>query len=116
MTESFRLTIAQLDPTVGDIASNAAKALSAWHAGGEAGAQLVALPEMFLTGYQTQDLIRKPAFIADARAHLEQLASACADGPALAIGGPDLVDGRLYNAYFVLRGGEIASVTHKHFL
>ncbi|PXW70999.1 NAD+ synthase [Loktanella sp. PT4BL] len=116
MTKLFRLTMAQLNPTVGDIAGNADQARAAWSAGKAAGADLVVLPEMFLVGYQTQDLIMKPAFVADAMAHLTQLAKDCADGPALSIGGPALEDGRLYNAYFTLRGGEIVARARKHFL
>ncbi len=46
--------------------------LAAWQEGKAAGADLVALPEMFLTGYQAQDLVRKPAFVADALTHIEQ--------------------------------------------
>ena len=69
---------------------------------------MVALPEMFFTGYQTQDLIRKPVFAADAMRHIEALAQECAaDGPVLAIGGPVLEDERLYNAYFYLSSGQI---------
>jgi NAD+ synthase len=116
MTQSFRLTMAQLNPTVGDIAGNADLARDAWAQGQAAGADVVALPEMFLVGYQTQDLIAKPAFVADAMAHLHALAKDCADGPALSIGGPLMEDERLYNAYFTLRGGEIASCARKHFL
>ena len=52
MTDRYRLTIAQLNPTVGDLAGNAAKAQAAWSEGRAAGADMVALPEMFLTGYQ----------------------------------------------------------------
>ena len=116
MTNSIRLTMAQLNPTVGDIAGNAKKAREAWAEGKAAGADLVALPEMFLVGYQTQDLIAKPAFVADAMAHLMQLAAQCADGPALSIGAPLLEDERLYNAYYTLRGGEIVATARKHFL
>jgi NAD+ synthase len=116
MTKTFRITMAQLNPTVGDIVGNAKLAHEAWVAGKAAGADLVALPEMFLTGYQTQDLVMKPAFVADAYTHLLKLAQECADGPALAIGGPVVEEERLYNAYFTLRHGEIASRTRKHFL
>ncbi len=116
MTKTFRLTIAQLNPTVGDITANAQQARDAWAEGKAAGADLVALPEMFLVGYQTQDLIAKPAFVADAMDHLHALARDCADGPALSIGGPLLEVDRLYNAYFTLRGGEIAATARKHFL
>jgi NAD+ synthase len=116
MTKQFRLTVAQLNPTVGDIAGNAALAIEAWVEAKAAGADLVALPEMFLVGYQTQDLIAKPAFVADAMVHLMQLAQDCADGPALSIGGPLVDDERLYNAYFTLRGGKIVTCARKHFL
>jgi NAD+ synthase len=116
VTDHFRLTLAQLNPTVGDIAGNAAKARAAWAAGRDAGADLVALTEMFITGYQTQDLILKPAFQRAARGALEALARDCADGPALAIGGPDVQVGRLYNAYHILDGGRIATTIRKHHL
>ncbi|MFO8126594.1 NAD+ synthase [Yoonia sp.] len=116
MTKLFRLTMAQLNPTVGDIAGNADLARAAWAEGKAAGADLVALPEMFLTGYQTQDLVAKPAFVADATAQLMMLAKDCADGPALSIGGPLFEDERLFNAYFTLRGGKIVSRARKHFL
>ncbi len=116
MTKIYRLTLAQLNPTVGDIAGNAAQAREAWATGKDAGADLVALPEMFITGYQTQDLVAKPAFVADAMLHIRTLAMDCADGPALAIGGPMFEDDRLYNCYFVLQGGKITATMRKHFL
>jgi NAD+ synthase len=84
--DTFRLTMAQLNPTVGALAQNADKAREAWAAGKAAGAHLVALPEMFLSGYQVQDMVQKPAFLADCARHLAQLAADCADGPALAPG------------------------------
>ena len=62
MTDRFRITLAQLNATVGDLDGNAALARKAWEAGRAADAQLVALPEMFITGYNTQDLVMKPAF------------------------------------------------------
>ncbi len=116
MTERFRLTLAQLNPTVGDLTGNAAKAKAAFEAGKAAGADMVALPEMFITGYQVQDLVLKPAFTADAMARVEALARACADGPALGIGGPLAEDGKLFNAYFVLKGGKVSAVVRKHHL
>ena len=87
MTDTFRLMLAQLNPVVGDITGNIAKARDAWDAGRVAGADMVALTEMFVTGYQTQDLILKPAFVTAAVAAVEALAADCADGPALGIGG-----------------------------
>ncbi|MFZ7091138.1 NAD+ synthase [Primorskyibacter sp. 2E233] len=117
MGDHFRLTLAQLNPTVGDIKGNIAKARSAWEEGRKAGADLVALPEMFAVGYQTQDLIQKPAFVRDAVNQIEALAADCADGPALGIGGPcPGEDGKLHNSYYILQGGKVAAITHKFFL
>ncbi|MFM2366568.1 MAG: hypothetical protein RIR95_1176 [Pseudomonadota bacterium] len=114
MAESFRLTLAQLNPTVGAIDANIALALTAWQEGRAAGAQMVALTEMFVTGYQTQDLVMKPAFALYAMRGLQDLATKIIDGPALGIGGPHLKDGKLYNAYYILAEGQIAHVVLKH--
>lgn len=63
MSERFRLTLAQLNPTVGALDANADQVRAAYAEAQAAGAELIAFPEMFLTGYQTQDLIRKPALV-----------------------------------------------------
>ena len=116
MADRFRVTLAQLNPVVGDLQGNAAKARDAWEQGKAAGADLVALPEMFITGYNAQDLVMKPAFHRAAMAKVEQLAIECADGPTIAIGGPWAEDGKLFNAYLILKGGKIASKALKHHL
>ncbi len=116
MGDRFRITLAQLNPTVGDLAGNAALAKTAWDAGKSAGADFVALSEMFISGYNTQDLVTKPAFARDCMAHIEALMAACADGPALGIGGPLLQGDKLYNAYYVLKGGRIVRQVLKHHL
>ncbi|WP_425039640.1 NAD+ synthase [Primorskyibacter sp. S187A] len=114
MTDSFRITLAQLNPTVGDLTGNAAKARAVWETAKAQGSDLVALPEMFIAGYNAQDLVMKPAFHRAALAEVEALAAACAEGPALAIGGPLAEDGKLYNAYFICKGGRIVSRQLKH--
>ena len=114
MTSRFRITLGQLNPTVGDLVGNADLARDAWAQGKEADADLVALPEMFLAGYNAQDLVMKQAFQLDVMTHLEALAADCADGPALAIGAPWVEGAKLYNAYVILKGGKIASRVFKH--
>ena len=116
MSDTFRLLLAQLNPVVGDIAGNAARARAAWASGKAAGADMVALTEMFVTGYQTGDLILKPAFVSAAIAAVERLAADCADGPALGIGGPVLAGMKLYNGYYVLEGGKVHARVLKHHL
>ena len=114
MSDHFRITLAQLNPVVGDLAGNAAQARAAGEAGREAGADLVALPEMFITGYNTQDLVMKPAFYTAAIEQVRQLAADCAEGPALAVGGPWVEGTELYNAYHILKGGRISTSLLKH--
>lgn len=116
MADRFRVTIAQANPTMGDLAGNAAKAKAAWEAGKSAGSDFIALPEMFILGYNAQDLVMKPALQAACLEQIKTLAAECADGPAMGIGGPFAEDGKLYNAYFILNGGRIVSKQLKHHL
>ncbi|MGA0541811.1 NAD+ synthase [Neotabrizicola sp. VNH66] len=116
MTDVFRLMLVQANPVVGDIAGNIAKARAFWQQGRDACADMVALTEMFVTGYQTQDLILKPAFHQDAIRAVEALAAEIADGPALGIGGPALFGTKLYNAWYVLEGGRVHARVLKHHL
>jgi NAD+ synthase len=116
MPDRFRLTLAQLNPTVGDIAGNAAMARTTWEIARAAGADFVAFTEMFITGYQVQDLVMKPAFTIDAMTAIEALARDCAEGPAIGIGGPCAEGESLYNAYWILQGGKVVARVLKHHL
>ncbi len=107
MTQTFRLTLAQLNPTVGDIPANVAKARAAWLEGREAGADFVMLPESFVIGYQPQDMVKRKGFWREAMAAVEALAADCAEGPTLGIGCPYHDGEALYNAYYILEGGKI---------
>jgi len=115
MSDRFRLTLAQLNATVGALDDNAAKARDAWAMAKAAGADMVAFPEMFITGYQLQDLVRKSAFAMDVHRVLEQLAADCADGPTIGIGGPWPGPDKPFNAYFILQNGKItAQILKQH--
>src|ERR1700687_6521547 len=109
MTEranQFSITLAQLNPTVGDVAGNAAKARAARVQARADGADLVVFPELFIAGYPPEDLVLKPAFQSACRAAIESLAQDTADGgPAMLIGRPWVGDGRLCKASALLRGG-----------
>src|ERR1700739_1597682 len=117
MTENaaqFTITLAQLNPTVGDVAGNTAKARVARAKATAAGADLVVLSELFIAGYPPEDLVLKPAFQAACRAAVEELARETADGgPAMLIGTPWVEDGKLYNAVALLDEGRIAALRFK---
>src|ERR1700734_1883696 len=117
MTEpatQFTITLAQLNPTVGDVTGNAAKARAARLKARADGADLVVLPELFIAGYPPEDLVLKPAFQSECRAAIEALARDTADGgPALLVGSPWVEDGKLYNAVALLDGGRIAALRFK---
>ena len=114
MADTFRITLAQLNPTVGDLPGNAAKARAAWQQARDAGSAFLMLPEMFITGYQTQDLVLKRAFTEDAMAEIEKLAQDCADGPVIGIGGPFAEGKKLYNAFWILQHGKVVTRVLKH--
>jgi len=116
MAGRFRLTLAQLNPTVGDLEGNARLAAESWAAAKAASADMIAFPEMFATGYQVQDLVMKPAFTADAMRRIERLAADCADGPTIGIGGPVAEGDNLYNGYWILEGGAVKARILKHHL
>ncbi len=114
MTDSLRIALAQLNPTVGDIAGNLARARTARARAADLAADLVILSELFITGYPPEDLILKPAFQEAAAAAVADLAGDTADdGPALLLGTPWRENGDLYNAALLLDGGEITARRYK---
>ena len=80
IADRLTITIAQLNPIMGDTAGNIARARAARGRAAADGADLVVFSEMFITGYPPEDLVLKPAFQAAARAATEQLARETADG------------------------------------
>jgi len=108
MTDKLRIALAQLNPTVGDIAGNLQKAVEARRAAALGQADVVMFSELFLVGYPPEDLVLKPAFQRAAMAAVAELAEQTADGgPAVLIGSPWVEEGNLYNAFLLLDQGEI---------
>src|SRR5476649_1512081 len=113
MTDRLRIALAQLNPVMGDIAGNLARARKAHGEAAQQGADLVLFSELFITAYPPEDLVLKPALQADARAAVEALAADTVGGPAILVGMPLAERGKLFNAVLLLEGGRIAGATRK---
>lgn len=116
----MRLSLCQLDPTVGDLEGNRALILRDARRAAEAGASLAIYPELALTGYPPRDLLERPAFIADTAAALDALASELPKGITALVGFVERaareVGPSLHNSLAVVRGGEIVAIARKRLL
>ena len=108
---TLRLALAQLNPTVGDIDGNAAIVATAIRRARGAGAQLVLLPELVLTGYPPEDLLLKQHFLDACARALEELAAEV-EGIVALVGTPSW-DGHLRNSLAVLADREVAALYRK---
>ncbi len=111
----MRVALAQINTTVGDVWGNVEKATEAMERAVDAGAGIVAFPELMVPGYPPEDLLMRPSFIADNMKGLEALAREVPEGVVAAAGFVDL-DADLYNACALISGGEILHRYHKRYL
>ncbi len=112
MAEPLHIVLAQLNPTVGDLAGNRDKLL-ALHTD-SAGADLILAPELFVSGYPPEDLVLRPGFHTAVRAVVDDLARATVRGPAILVGAPWADGATVRNAALLLDGGRIAATQYKH--
>ena len=112
---TFRLALAQVNPTVGDIAGNTEIVLRRIDEARDVGADLVAFPELMLTGYPPEDLLLKPSFIRDNLAALDRVVAA-SRGIAVVVGFVNSEGNQVYNAAAVAHDGALAGVYHKVYL
>jgi NAD+ synthase (glutamine-hydrolysing) len=110
----IRVALAQINAVVGDLEGNVARLLDAYDAAEDAGADLVAFPELAITGYPPEDLLLRPAFVAQAAEALDKFAARTGRAAAV-VGFPE--PGRdLANAAAVCASGRVAGVYRKHLL
>jgi len=113
--DRLRIALAQINPTVGAIAANAALVRAARAEAARGGADIVLFPELVTTGYPPEDLVLRPALQKAVADFVHELAAETADGgPALLLTTPWRQDGLLYNAVLLLDGGKIAAMRFKH--
>ena len=110
----LRIALAQINPTVGDLDGNVAKIVRAYEQAEAAGCDIVAFPELAITGYPPEDLVLKPGFVADNLAALEQVAART--GRCAAVVGYVAADRDLYNAAAVCVGGRVVGTYRKRLL
>lgn len=111
----FRVALAQLDQVVGDITGNTDRAVASIQRAADEGAQVVALPELAVTGYPPEDLLLKKSFVQANRDALDQIASETRDVLAI-VGFVDGAGEELFNAAALCQHGEVLDVYHKQLL
>ena len=111
---TLRVATAQLNPVMGDIEGNLAKARDAWHEAHRHGADIVLFTELFVAGYPPEDLVLKPAFVEACEAAVAEFATInAAGGPGIIIGLPLRRKTGLHNAVQVIDGGKVIAERFK---
>jgi NAD+ synthase len=115
MPDTLRIALAQMNPHEGQIDANLAAIRVARAQAAALGADLLVTPEFSIAGYPPEDLVRKSAFIEACEAALAALARETADGgPGLVVGGPWRDREKVFNAAFLMDGGEVTARRAKH--
>ena len=110
----LRVSLAQLNLVVGDLEGNAARILETYEQAEADACDLVVFPELAITGYPPEDLLLRPAFVAQAQESIEKVAART--GRAVAVLGFPLLERDLYNAAAVCASGKVQGVYRKHIL
>ncbi|HEX9004652.1 MAG TPA: NAD+ synthase [Blastocatellia bacterium] len=111
---TIRIALAQINTTVGNFTGNTARIISSIEQARQAGADIVAVPELALTGYPPEDLLLKPQFIAANLKALDEVIAA-STGIVSIVGFVDKTTD-IHNAAAVICDGELKGVYHKTFL
>jgi NAD+ synthase len=113
MADALHITLAQINPHVGDLAGNIER-MRKVIAEAPARTDLIVFPELSVCGYPAEDLILKPAFLADVKKAVRKLAADSKDfSAALLIGAPDHRGGKTYNCLHLIAGGKILKTIRK---
>ncbi len=112
MTRKLTLTLAQLNPTLGDIGGNLDKLRTV--RASATSADLIVTPELYVSAYPPEDLVLKPSFLDAIEQAVADLAAETSDGgPAILLGAPWREQGQLYNAALLLDRGVIQAKIFK---
>ncbi len=115
-----RIALAQINPTIGDLAGNAAKIVEASRRAASDGARVAIFPELALTAYGPRDLLDRPAFVRDVERTIAELGAALPEGLVVILGAPtsraSTLGRGLHNSALVYEGGRVRQVVHKRLL
>lgn len=111
---SLRLALSQFNSTVGDIYGNARRISKEIEKAKKEGVELIAFPELAITGYPPEDLLLKPSFISENQLALKEVVQA-SSGIGVVVG---FVDKRedIYNSAAFIHNGKIHGIYHKIYL
>ena len=112
---TVRIGLAQINPVVGDIASNATRVSRIYTDAVERGCEVLAFPELALTGYPPEDLVLKSGFVTDNIAAMHSFAATTTSCVAV-VGFVDRVGDELFNAAAICAHGRVHGVYHKQLL
>lgn len=117
MTDRLKFALGQVNPVMGDLPGNVALARDAHAKAKELGADMLVLPELFITGYPPEDLVLRPSFQEAVKQAALDLAKVTSEGPAILVGAPWLEEkgesSSLYNAVLLLEDGKISTTRYK---
>ena len=110
---TLRIALAQINSTVGDLQGNARKIAEFAVRARDAGAHLMATPELALCGYPPEDLLMRPDFYRACASTLDELASGI-EGIAVIVGHPEAHNGDFFNAASLLKDGAVVATYRKN--
>lgn len=111
----MHVVLAQINPTVGALKANTDHIMVVAQGAAAAGAELIAFPELALTGYPPEDLVLKAHFLEDVERELARLALHLPPAATVVLGAPRALNGQTYNTAVVFEGG-IEILTYRKML
>ncbi len=112
-TQPIKIQIAQINPIVGDIQTNAQKILDLTNEASEIGVHLIAFPELALTGYPPEDLLLRDGFISQVKDEINNLCNLIPSSISVLFGAPNKVDNSLFNSAYLIQNNRIQSIYNK---
>ena len=109
----IKIQIAQINPIVGDIQSNAKKIIDLSIEASDLGAHLIVFPELALTGYPPEDLLLRDGFMDQVKNEVDNLCSAIPSNISVLFGAPSQSDKNLYNSAYLIRDNQIQNIYNK---